>query len=254
MSAGERHIATDDLSAYLDGMVDDRVRPAIEAHLTTCAACRAELAGLRDTVRLLRSLPAPVPRRSFQLGPEHAKPDPPKGVILTLLPVIRALSVAAAIALLVVSGAFLFDSTGRDRTGSIVFSELTSEQARSVAEADEPPSTASAGLGEAAAPAAAESEANTSMAAAAAADDSANAAAPSEEGSLAQSEISAESQPTLAAEAPAQEQAESSRVRNDETDIPWGTIAVWLAAATVALGGIWATLARIVRSRPRQGT
>lgn len=249
MSARNQHIVTDDLSASLDGMVADRVRAGVEGHLATCADCRAELAELRATVRLLQSLPVPAPRRSFQLGPEHARPDPPKGMILTLLPVVRAISVAAAIALLVVSGAFLFDSSGTDRTGTIVFSETTSETtsepARSAAEAPAPPANAAETGGDSALTAD-ESEANAPMAGAASGD-LGNAAASSEGGSLAQSELPATSQPAPAPDSSVQDQAAAS----NDTDIPWGAIAAWLAVATAAL---WVVLAQLARSRQRTGT
>ncbi len=248
MSARDQHIVTDDLSASLDGMVDDRVRAGVEGHLVTCADCRAELAELRATVRLLQSLPVPAPRRSFQLGPEHARPDPPKGMILTLLPVVRAISVAAAIALLVVSGAFLFDSSGTDRTGTIVFSETTSEPARSAAEAPASPANAAETGGDSALTAD-ESEANAPMAGAASGD-LGNAAASSEGGSLAQSELPATSQPAPAPDSSVQDQAAAS----NDTDIPWGAIAAWLAVATAALGALWVVLAQLARSRQRTGT
>ncbi len=259
MSARNQHIVTDDLSASLDGMVDDRVRAGVEGHLATCADCRAELAELRATVRLLQSLPVPAPRRSFQLGPEHARPDPPKGMILTLLPVVRAISVAAAIALLVVSGAFLFDSSGTDRTGTIVFSETTSEPARSAAEAPAPPANAAETGGDSAltadesdanAPMAGAAEAEEPQESAAASGDLGNAAASSEGGSLAQSELPATSQPAPAPDSSVQDQAAAS----NDTDIPWGAIAAWLAVATAALGALWVVLAQLARSRQRTGT
>ena len=54
-----------DLSAYADDALDTPARAAVEAHLDTCAVCRAHLADLRAVSRLLRSLPAPAPRRSL---------------------------------------------------------------------------------------------------------------------------------------------------------------------------------------------
>ncbi len=267
MSARDRHIANDELSAYLDGAVEDDVRWAIDDHLATCAACRAELAELRATVQLLRSLPVPTRPRSFQLGPEHARPSPPRGLILTVLPVARALAVAAAIALLVVSGAFLFDSTSTERTGSIVFSESTTAATGSAADAAAPPPEA-AGAGGEPGPTASAPETNTSMAAAEADEppptdvaDADNAMEEADESAQPESAPPAESGPAPAADSPAQEQAPSSREAmgisgggGDEADIPWGPITAWLAAATVALGGLWATLSRIARSRPRRGT
>ena len=54
-----------DLSAYADDALDASARAAVEAHLDTCAVCRARLADLRAVSRLLGSLPAPAPRRSL---------------------------------------------------------------------------------------------------------------------------------------------------------------------------------------------
>jgi hypothetical protein len=46
------------LSEYLDGALDGRARVRVEQHLERCAECRSELAELRGTVLLLRSLAA----------------------------------------------------------------------------------------------------------------------------------------------------------------------------------------------------
>jgi anti-sigma factor RsiW len=58
---------TEALSAYLDDALDGAERDALERHLATCAACRAELAGLRRVGALLRALPEPELPRSFTL-------------------------------------------------------------------------------------------------------------------------------------------------------------------------------------------
>ena len=58
---------TEALSAYLDDALDGAERDALERHLATCAACRAELAGLRRVGALLRALPEPALPRSFTL-------------------------------------------------------------------------------------------------------------------------------------------------------------------------------------------
>ena len=52
-----------DLSAYLDLALDATGRAAVEAHLGTCAVCRARLADLRAVSRLVAALPAPAWRR-----------------------------------------------------------------------------------------------------------------------------------------------------------------------------------------------
>ncbi|HEU0027098.1 MAG TPA: zf-HC2 domain-containing protein [Ktedonobacterales bacterium] len=58
---------TEALSAYLDDALEGAERDALERHLATCAACRAELAGLRRVGALLRALPEPTLPRSFTL-------------------------------------------------------------------------------------------------------------------------------------------------------------------------------------------
>ena len=65
------------LSAYLDGQMDARERYLVEQHLSTCSACRHELESLRQTVRLLRQLPAVAPPRPFTLRPERVIPERP---------------------------------------------------------------------------------------------------------------------------------------------------------------------------------
>jgi hypothetical protein len=81
------------------------------------------------------------------------------------------------------------------------------------------------------------------------------------DGEQAQPALPSESLPAPAGDAAARDDAASSRAASDvpaestdEANIPWGTITAWLAAATVALGGLWGTLARITRSRSRAGT
>jgi len=44
------------LSLYIDGNLDPSTREALEKHIESCAECEAELAGLRQTVEILRSL------------------------------------------------------------------------------------------------------------------------------------------------------------------------------------------------------
>ncbi len=54
-----------DLSAYLDEALPAERREAILAHLAACDACRARLAELRETARLIAALPAPAASRSL---------------------------------------------------------------------------------------------------------------------------------------------------------------------------------------------
>lgn len=60
------------LSALLDNELGEQERAELEAHLPTCAACRAELESLRRTRDLVRALPQPALPRSFALPLEAA--------------------------------------------------------------------------------------------------------------------------------------------------------------------------------------
>ncbi|HEY3067310.1 MAG TPA: zf-HC2 domain-containing protein [Methylomirabilota bacterium] len=57
--------AREHLTDLLDEVLDPSARAALEAHLATCAECRAELEGLRQTVTLLHRLDAPRAPASF---------------------------------------------------------------------------------------------------------------------------------------------------------------------------------------------
>jgi hypothetical protein len=57
-----------DLSAFIDGALDAAAAAKVEAHLSQCAACRAEVDALRAVKASLQSLPAPRLRRSFTLS------------------------------------------------------------------------------------------------------------------------------------------------------------------------------------------
>jgi hypothetical protein len=90
------------LSAYLDGALTDTERTALEARLQTDADLRRELARLRATVDLVKTLPTLSAPRNFTLTRQTAR----RPSILTS-PVFSALSTAAAVILLIV-GVALF--------------------------------------------------------------------------------------------------------------------------------------------------
>jgi len=52
-------------SPYLDGRLDPVKRDRMLYHIEICPACREELSTLEETVKLLRSIPAAFPARSF---------------------------------------------------------------------------------------------------------------------------------------------------------------------------------------------
>ena len=63
----DHRFASPNLSAYIDGELSERQRRRIERHLQACAACRQELATLRQTIGLLRNMPTRPAPRSFVL-------------------------------------------------------------------------------------------------------------------------------------------------------------------------------------------
>jgi hypothetical protein len=63
----DRHPTTEQLSALLDGQLSSDERSQWDEHLKTCEQCQQELAELRLTVNLLRTLPQPELPRSFAL-------------------------------------------------------------------------------------------------------------------------------------------------------------------------------------------
>ncbi|MHB8644855.1 MAG: anti-sigma factor family protein [Thermomicrobiales bacterium] len=87
------------LSAYLDGQVTPAERATVDAAIAADPAARAQLADLRATVTLLRSLPQPAPRRTFILTPEQAAAIRPARVawITRLFPTVAAASAVAAV-------------------------------------------------------------------------------------------------------------------------------------------------------------
>lgn len=59
------HAHGEQLSAYLDGMMDVAQMHRIAQHLSVCPSCRASLDSLRQTKALLRELEAPAPAPEF---------------------------------------------------------------------------------------------------------------------------------------------------------------------------------------------
>lgn len=102
---------TDRLSEYVDGELTTEERSAVEAHLATCADCRATLEELRKVVVRARSLEARPPKTDLWTG-IHARltPDRRPGVSRDATSRSRRFSfnvpqlLAASIALMLLSG------------------------------------------------------------------------------------------------------------------------------------------------------
>ncbi len=99
------------LSAYLDGALGESERTALEARLQTEAELRRELARLRATVDLVKTLPTLTPPRPLTLTPRMVR----RPSVLTSA-TFSTLSAAAAVILLVI-GAALF-TTAQNNPGA----------------------------------------------------------------------------------------------------------------------------------------
>ncbi|MBI4497212.1 MAG: zf-HC2 domain-containing protein [Chloroflexi bacterium] len=105
------------LSASLDGRLEEREQAALERHLAGCARCREELAQLRATVALLRRMPAVPPPRSFVLRPEDVAvkadrpvdPPPAEGWLRPGSPFRAGMRWATAAAALLLIGVVTYD-------------------------------------------------------------------------------------------------------------------------------------------------
>ena len=64
-----RHVI-EQISAYLDGALDDAVSSEVRAHIDDCSVCHAEYTEVRATRQMLRSVPLVQPPRAFTLTPE----------------------------------------------------------------------------------------------------------------------------------------------------------------------------------------
>lgn len=66
----DRHLTTEELSAFLDRRLSPTEQEACKAHLESCQQCQRALASLQQTVSLLRAMPQPAVPRSFALSPD----------------------------------------------------------------------------------------------------------------------------------------------------------------------------------------
>lgn len=100
-----------ELSAYLDGELDDAARAAVEQHLAACAECRETLEGVRRVVRRAGSLDDRPPARDLWTGIAERIGEPGVTDVVPLAPRRRRVVfsvpqlAAAAVAVMLVSAA-----------------------------------------------------------------------------------------------------------------------------------------------------
>lgn len=111
------------LSAYLDGMLAEDERAALETRLNAEPMLRGELRALRQTVALLNGLPTLKAPRNFTLTPEMVGQSPtrisePTRPISTRrpetisFPLMTLLSAAASVMLILAGVLFIYNDTG----------------------------------------------------------------------------------------------------------------------------------------------
>lgn len=102
-----RHPSDGDLSAYLDGRLEDAVRARLEAHLAGCPTCRQALEELRAVRQALRELPRTAAPRSFALREADVRPAParqPVGGLGRMAPLLSGVTAVALFAFLALVG------------------------------------------------------------------------------------------------------------------------------------------------------
>jgi len=102
------HLGEETINALIDRSLAPQEAASVRAHIDACDACRATFVEMRATRELLRGLPAPLPSRSFQLGPEYLSARQSvwtrlASVLMPALPALRAATVAVALLLAAVS-------------------------------------------------------------------------------------------------------------------------------------------------------
>jgi anti-sigma factor RsiW len=104
--------AEDELSGYLDGVLDPPLRRAVEAHLATCDRCQAILADFQRDDKMLRSLPfiepPPGMRDRFFDSPRMIELNRARSRQRSFVTPLSAALVAAAMLVVALGGALLF--------------------------------------------------------------------------------------------------------------------------------------------------
>ena len=132
------------LDEYVDGTLPPDATREVDAHLSGCERCRAEVAGLRALVAEARALPRSVlPERELWTGIERRLVTMPVGssAARSVLVRLRPLLLLAAAVFLLLAGATLATIYQRSRTGPAGFAleqrryaEATADLARKLAD------------------------------------------------------------------------------------------------------------------------
>ena len=102
------------LALFLDDMLDSAEKQTLEEHLTTCAACREELAQLRRDRSLLQALPLVSPPPAFRaelLKKVHAEKPRKRAAWRYFAPRLASLA-AVLMVVLLVGNIYLFPMQG----------------------------------------------------------------------------------------------------------------------------------------------
>lgn len=75
----DKHLTTEQLSAFFDKQLSSEEQAVFDAHLSTCQQCQRKMADLRLTIALLRAMPEEEVPRSFVL-PSILAPSPERTI------------------------------------------------------------------------------------------------------------------------------------------------------------------------------
>src|SRR5690242_10294873 len=104
--------AEDELSGYLDDVLDPQLRRRVEAHLATCERCRIILEDFRRADELVRDLPFIEPpsdmRDRFFSSPEYLKLANARARQRSFVTPLKVALVAAAMLVVALGGALFF--------------------------------------------------------------------------------------------------------------------------------------------------
>jgi hypothetical protein len=144
------HLADDILNAWIDGAATPQEHQLVEHHMASCETCQRLMDELHAVKAMLATMPEVAPRRSFALTPEQAKKPTPirerttASNIIRLLPIVRTLSVAAMLAVLILGGSLLLnqdDSTVSPAVTNEMQSGETAAGSGSLGEANPAPAS-----------------------------------------------------------------------------------------------------------------